>query len=216
MDGERGPRRLTGPRTERISDSKTWLPSSTPRRQRLGAGRGRGRNWVAAGPSSHLPPPGLALAGSQRPVPPSWPRLSSSSLPGHTAEAGAARLLRVPPRPTVERGGRARERSMRSGRAAAWGERCSQSPRSLSRCSSPQEYAVPSPCHLGSTPGSEWVGLLHSPGTYTLSPGAVLCALTRSRGHEFPKPKPLKQGFGLVEPLYLLIKIAHLCVGLNT
>lgn len=130
---------------------KTWRPSSALRRAGQGAGRGRGRDRVAAGLSSHLPPPGLALAGSQRPVPPSWPRLLSSSLPGHTARAGAARLLRGPRRPRAERGGRAREWSMRSGRAVARAARCRRSPRSQSRCSSPQKYAALSLLHLRAT-----------------------------------------------------------------
>ena len=170
-----GARSEEADRTERISESKTWLPSSTPRRPRLGAGRERGRDWVASGPSSHLPPPGLALAGSQRPIPPSWPRLFSSSLPGHTAREGPARLLRVPKRPTVERGGRAREWSMRSGCVAALGARCSQRRRSLSRCSSLQKYAALSLHHLGSSIGIQWVGFpIHQKPT----PSARSCPLS--------------------------------------
>lgn len=147
-----GARSEEADRTGRISESKTWLPSSAPGTVGQGAGRGRGRDRVAVGLDSHLRPPGLALAGSQRPVPPSWPRLLSSSLPGHTARTGAAELLRGPPRPTVERGGRAREWSMRSGRAAARRARCRRRPRSQSRCSSPQKYAALSLFHLGSPP----------------------------------------------------------------
>lgn len=53
------------------------LPDSLTGSVFCGKGRRqeKGRDRVGAELSSHLPPPGSALAGTQRPVPPSWPRL---------------------------------------------------------------------------------------------------------------------------------------------
>lgn len=58
-----GVRSEDGARTERISESKTSAIRG------VGRGPGRERDRVRAELSSHLPPPGVALAGTQQPGP---------------------------------------------------------------------------------------------------------------------------------------------------
>lgn len=103
--GEGGNTRSEGAdKTGRFSGNKTWLPSSP----HYSGVRGRGGRRQGSGPRGTLrspPTARLGSAGTPRPVPPSWPRLLSSSLPGHTARARPAGRLRVPPRPKPERSG---------------------------------------------------------------------------------------------------------------
>lgn len=76
--------------TERISDSNTWLLSSAPQRVDRGPGKGWSKDRLGAGHPSHLPPPGRALAGTQR----------RSRRPG---PASSAAPFRVTPRAQARR-----------------------------------------------------------------------------------------------------------------
>lgn len=117
--GGRGRRRLTGPTGP--SESRQDLApvvSATESGQGTGEGTGQGRG----GRRTLLSPPTSRLGPrwSPAPVPQCWPRLLRGSLPGHAASARTAGRIRVPPRPTVERGGgTVRQRSMRATRV--WG-----------------------------------------------------------------------------------------------
>ena len=119
----RGRRRLTGPRISARPGS-CRQPHGEWARDRGGneAGTGSAQNPPL---TSHRPArPSLGhSAGPAVLAPPSWPRLLSSSLPGHVASARTAGRLRVQPRPTAERGSSAaRKRSMRSTRGLLrWG-----------------------------------------------------------------------------------------------
>lgn len=138
--GERGKGETRGPgRLTRPGDSQEAGPGSRrrPKKTGRGAGEGEGKDWVHAELSSHLPPPGSALAGTPRPVPPSWPRPLSGSLPGHTASA-RPRRLRVPQQPTAEH---ARSASCRTGAADGTRVPC--------LCSSRQRF--PSTSNFGET-----------------------------------------------------------------
>lgn len=119
VGGGRGRRRLTGPTGP--SESRQDLApvvSATESGQGTGEGTGQGRG----GRRTLLSPPTSRLGPrwSPAPVPQCWPRLLRGSLPGHAASARTAGRIRVPPRPTVERGGgTVRQRSMRATRV--WG-----------------------------------------------------------------------------------------------
>lgn len=140
----RGRRRLTGPNESQQDLAPVVSPTESGQGTGEGTRQGPGRRrtllspptarlgpagtqrWSCRpGPAVLVPPSWPRRPGPSVLTPPSWPRLLSSSLPGHVASARTAGRLRVPPRPTAERGSSAaRKRSMRSSRGLLrWGER---------------------------------------------------------------------------------------------
>ena len=116
--GGGGARSEEADRTDRANLGKTWLLSSAPRRVAKKPGKGRGRGGEGAEVSSHLPPPGSALAGARRRSRSAGPVSSAAPFrvtpPAHARPGGTG-----PSAAHSERGGTVRRRSMRSTRV--WG-----------------------------------------------------------------------------------------------